>query len=66
MVEVGKDLWTSPCSTSLLKHSHLQQVVQDHDQTAFEYRQGWRFHRLSGQSVPVLSHTHSKKVVFYA
>jgi len=42
----------------LLKQGHLEPVVQDHVQTAFEYVQRWRLYNLSGQSMPVLSHLH--------
>lgn len=31
-------------------------------QMAFVYLQGWRLHSLYGQSMPVLSHPHSKKL----
>lgn len=30
IVDVGRDLWRSSCSTPLLKKGHLQQVVQEH------------------------------------
>ena len=49
--------------TPLLKESYLELVAPDHVQTAFEYPQGWRFHKLSGQPVPVPGHPHSKKVL---
>ncbi|KAK4823251.1 hypothetical protein QYF61_000218 [Mycteria americana] len=45
----------------LLKQSHLETVAQDPSQTAFEYLQGRRLHKLPGQPVPVLDHPHSKK-----
>ena len=60
IVEVGRDLWRSSGPTTLLKQGHLEQVVQDCVQTAFEYLQG--LHHLSGQPVPVLSLPHSEKV----
>jgi len=55
MVEVGRGLWRPSGLTTLLKQGHLELVAQDHVHTAFEYLQGWRLHRLSGQPVPVLS-----------
>ncbi|KAK4828375.1 hypothetical protein QYF61_026113 [Mycteria americana] len=51
-----------PQPTPLLKQGHLEPVAQDRVQTAFEYLQGWRLHKLPGQSVPLLSQPHSKKV----
>ena len=39
MAEVGRDLWRSSGSNTLLKQGHLEQVVQDHVQTASEYLQ---------------------------
>lgn len=36
MVEVGRDLWRLSGPSTLLKQSHLQLIVQDHVQTAFE------------------------------
>jgi len=32
----------------LLKQGQLEQVAQDHVQTAFEYLRGWRVHSLPG------------------
>lgn len=37
MLEFGRNLWRSSGPHPLLKQSHLQTVVQDHVQTAFEY-----------------------------
>ena len=54
------DRTTGP--TPLLEQGHLQPVSQDHDQTAFEYLQGWRLHQLPGQPAPALDHTHGEKV----
>jgi len=62
MVGVGTDLLRSSCPTPLLKQDHLEPAAQDQIQTAFEYLQGRRLHNLSGRSVPVLSHPHSKNV----
>ena len=62
MAEVGRDLWKSSGPTPLLKLGHLKPVAQGHVQTAFEYLQGGRLHNLSGQTLPVLSHPHSKNV----
>jgi len=42
MVEVGRDVWRSPGPNPLLEQDHLQLVVQDHVQTAFEYLKGGR------------------------
>jgi len=61
-VKVGRELWRSSSPTPLLKQGHLQPVSQDHDQTAFEYLQGWRLHQLPGQPVPVLGHPHNEKL----
>ena len=59
--ELGRDLWRSSSATLPLKQGHLQPVVQDHVQRAFNYLQGWRLHNLSGHPVPVLGHLHSEK-----
>lgn len=59
---VGRDLWRSSGLTPLLKQSHLEQVVQNYIQAAFEYLPGWRHHNLPGQPGPVLGHSHSKEV----
>lgn len=40
---------------------HLEQVVQDHVQMAFEHLQSWTLHKLSGQPMPLLSHPHRKE-----
>jgi len=62
-VEVGRDLWRASGPTSLIKQGHhLELVVQDPVQLAFDYLQGWRLHDFSGQPVPVLGHLHSEKV----
>jgi len=60
MLEIGRNFWTPPGPTELLKQGTLQHIAQDHVQAAFEYLQEWRLHHLSGQ--PVLSHPHSRKV----
>lgn len=62
-VEVGRDFWKSSGPTFLLKKGHLEQVAQDHVQVAFEDLQGGRLHNHSGQTVPVLCHSHSKEVL---
>ena len=62
MGETGGDLWRSSGPTPVLKQGHLEQVAQDCIQMAFQYLQGWRLHNLSGQPVPVLGHSPSKKV----
>jgi len=59
MVEVGRDLQRPPGPTPLLKQGHLELIAQDCVQTASEYLQRWRLHKLSGQPVPVLGHPHS-------
>jgi len=59
MAEAGRDLWRSFCPTPLLKQGHLELVAQDNVRMAFEYLQGGR---LFGQSVPVVSNSHSKIV----
>jgi len=61
-LKLGKDLWRPSGPTPLLKQGHLEPVAQDHLQMAFEYPQGWRLHRLSGQPVPGLGHPHSETV----
>lgn len=47
--------WSHP----LLKQGCLEPVFQDSVQMAFEHLQGWGFHSLPGQSVPVLGHSQS-------
>jgi len=59
MVEVGEDLWRSSAPTPLCKQGHLEPVVQDRVQMAFENLQRWRLHNLFGQPVPLLGHPHS-------
>jgi len=61
LFQIGRDLWRTPGPSPLLKQGHLELLVQDHVQTAFEYLQGWRFHNFPGQLVPALSHPHRKK-----
>lgn len=29
VVEVGKDIWRSPCPTALLRQTHLEHIAQD-------------------------------------
>ena len=60
MVEVERNLWRSSCATPLPKQDHQEQVVHDRVQMAFDHLQGWWHHNLSGEPVPVLSHSHSK------
>lgn len=55
--------WRSSCSTLLFKWSHLQQVVHDCVWMAFEYSRIMKAPQLSGEPIPVLSHTHSKNVL---
>lgn len=59
MVEVGRNLCRSSDPTRLLKQDHLEHIAQDHVQVAFEYRQGWRLHNVSGQSMTGLGQTKS-------
>jgi len=61
-VEIGKDLWTLSGPTTMLKQGHLEPTAQDCIQAAFQYLQGWRLHKLSGQLMPVLGHSHNKEV----
>lgn len=61
IVDIGRDIWRSSCPTPLQKQGHLETVVQNHVEMAFEYFWG-RLHSLSGQLVPMLGHPHSKKV----
>jgi len=65
MVEVGRDLWTSPCPVPLPKQGPLELHAQDHAQATFENLQGGRFHHLSWQPVPELGYPHSQKVFAY-
>ena len=58
MVEVGKDLWKSPCPQPVPKQ---EPIAQHRVQTAVEYLQGWRLHSLPEHPVPMLSRPHSKK-----
>jgi len=62
MVKVGRDLWKSTGPPLWLKHSHLELLAQNHVQTTFEYLQGGRSHKNSGQPVSVLNHPHSEKL----
>lgn len=47
-----------------VKQGHPQTAAQNHIQTVFEYRQGWRPHSIPGQPVPALCHPHSKRKCF--
>ncbi|KAK4827068.1 hypothetical protein QYF61_013709 [Mycteria americana] len=60
MVEVGRDLLRSSSPIPLLKQGQLDQTAQDHVQLGFEYLQGWRLYKLSGQPVPYLIQTSFK------
>ena len=62
MVDIGRDHWMSSGPASLFKHRHLGQLDQDYLQMAFKYVKDF-FHIISGQSVPVLYHLHSTKVL---
>ena len=61
MAEVVRDLWVHQAHP-LLKQRHPEQGAQDHVQLAFrDLQEGDR--AASGQSVPVLCHLHSIKVL---
>lgn len=50
-VEVGRNLWRSSGSSTLLQQGHLGPAAQDCVQMAsFEYLQGWKSYHLSGQT----------------
>lgn len=53
-----------PLVQPLSKQGQEQQTAQGHVQSAVEYLQGWRFHNLSGQPVPVFDHLHSEFYFF--
>lgn len=60
-VETGRDLWRSSGSNPLHnRHCRKPDDAQDHVQTGSEYLQGQRLYNLSGQTVPVFDHSHSK------
>lgn len=61
LIEVRRNLWSSSCSTPLLKRGHLGPVGQDHVYTAFKCLQEWRLHSLCGQAVSVFCHPHSEE-----
>jgi len=63
MVGVGRDLCGSSSPTLLPKQGHLQQAAQELVQAGFEYLQRRRLHNPSGQSVLVLCHPQSDKVL---
>jgi len=48
MVKVGMDLWRSSGPNHLLRQGHLELLPQERVQTALEYLQGWRLHKLPG------------------
>lgn len=60
--EVGRDPWRSSGPMPLLKQGHLEQITQDHVQTAFEGLCGRRLHDLFGQPGRVLNHLNRKEV----
>ena len=62
MAEGGRDLWRLSHPTPLLKQGHLEPIACDLIQKASECLQGGGFHHFPGQPVPVLGHSHSKKV----
>lgn len=64
LCEVGRDLrgfLVQPHWSSSAK-GHLEAVVLDHTQMAFEHLQGWRCCSLSGKPMPVLSCPHGEEV----
>lgn len=61
MVDIRRDLWKLSGPIPLLKKDHLQPVAQVHFQISFECVQSGRLHKLPGQPVPVLGHSHFKK-----
>lgn len=63
MSEVGRHLWRLFGPTPLLRQVHLEEVAQEHVQTAFKYFQVWRFHNLYEQPLLVLAHPTVKKQV---
>lgn len=61
----GRHHQRSSSPTSLLKQDPLEQIAQDCIRIILEYFQwGW-LNNLSGQPVPVISHTHSKGVLLH-
>ena len=61
MVEVGREFWRSSGPTPTLKQGKPRAGCLGTCPDSFAHHQGWRFHNLSGQLVPVLGHPHSKK-----
>lgn len=61
IADVTRQFGKSSDTTSVLKQDHLELFPWDHVQMAFDSLQGWRLHYFSGQPVPLLSHSHSKK-----
>lgn len=59
--EVGKDLWRPSSPIPLIKQGQLEQVIQDHVQSSFDYLQERRLHNTSGTPGPVFDHLHSKR-----
>lgn len=59
MTEIKRDFWRY--LVQLPVQAESPKAAQDHQQMTFGYLQKWIFHSLSGQSVPVLTHIHSKK-----
>lgn len=53
MVEIERDFWVQLEQPLWLSRITLS---QNHDQMALDYLQGQRFHSLTGQHVPGLSH----------
>jgi len=58
--EAGRDLWRLSSPSILLQH-----VTRHNVQVGFEYLHRRRLYNLSGQSVPVLCHPHSKEVFLH-
>lgn len=63
MVEVERDLLRLSGPVPPLKQGPTELIAQDHAQMAFEWLQGGRLKKVSGQFMPVLSHSHNNKKV---
>ena len=63
IIEIGRDFLISSGLNPLLKAQPTTSSGSGPCLLSFGHLQGWRLHNLSGQSLPVLDHSHSREVL---